>query len=223
KDLFGAVFFVSVGMMIDLNAIWEYRVPVLVITLITIFGKFFSTTLGALLSGQPMKQSVQVGMSMAQIGEFAFIIATLGLTLRVTSDFLFPVAVGVSAITTFTTPYMIKFSEPLYHQIVKITPPALIRRINKYSSNTQTLQASSEWKEVLRSYATIVVTNSILVIAIVLISANFLLPFMLEKISNQFVGRMITLVITAAAALPFLWACAAKRPNSMAYKELWVN
>ncbi|MGZ5197696.1 MAG: cation:proton antiporter, partial [Kaistella sp.] len=104
KDLFGAVFFVSVGMMIDYEAMITYAWPILIVTLLTLFGKMFSSSLGALISGQPLKQSVQVGMSMAQIGEFAFIVATLGLSLGVISDFLFPVAVGVSAITTFTTP-----------------------------------------------------------------------------------------------------------------------
>ncbi|WP_332021725.1 cation:proton antiporter domain-containing protein, partial [Kaistella sp.] len=98
---------VSVGMMIDYDAMITYAWPILAVTLLTLFGKLFSSTLGALISGQPLKQSVQVGMSMAQIGEFAFIVATLGLSLGVISDFLFPVAVGVSAITTFTTPYLI--------------------------------------------------------------------------------------------------------------------
>ena len=100
------------------------------VTLLTLFGKLFSSTLGALISGQPLKQSVQVGMSMAQIGEFAFIVATLGLSLGVISDFLFPVAVGVSAITTFTTPYLIKFSEPFYNWLVKVVPPKYIAKIN---------------------------------------------------------------------------------------------
>jgi CPA2 family monovalent cation:H+ antiporter-2 len=104
KDLFGAVFFVSVGMLIDPVAIKEYGWAVILVTLLTIFGKFLSTTSGALISGQTLKQSVQVGMSMAQIGEFAFIVATLGLSLGVISDFLFPVAVGASAITTLPRP-----------------------------------------------------------------------------------------------------------------------
>jgi CPA2 family monovalent cation:H+ antiporter-2 len=110
KNLFGAIFFVSVGMLIDPHAIIAYRWPVLWVTLLTLFGKLFSTVLGALLSGQPLKQSIQVGMSMAQIGEFTFIVATLGLTLGVTSNFLFPVAVGASAITTFTIPLVCKTS-----------------------------------------------------------------------------------------------------------------
>jgi len=223
KDLFAAVFFVSVGMMIDLNAIWEYKSSVILITLLVIFGKFFSTSVGALISGQPLKQSVQVGMSMAQIGEFAFIIATLGLALGVTSDFLFPVAVGVSAITTFTTPYMIKFSEPMYHLIVRLLPEKTVTRINKYSSNTQNMQATSEWKLALKSYSTIVVTNGVVIIAIGLMAVNFLSPFLNKTVENQLLSKIITLGITFLVALPFLWAMTAKRPKTWAYKELWIN
>jgi len=112
KDLFGAVFFVSVGMLIDPNTLVEHAVPVLILSVATIFGQSFSSTIGSLLSGQPLKESVRTGMSLSQIGEFSFIIATLGITLQVTSSFLYPIVVAVSAITTFTTPYMIKFSEP---------------------------------------------------------------------------------------------------------------
>jgi CPA2 family monovalent cation:H+ antiporter-2 len=223
KDLFAAVFFVSVGMMIDLNAIWEHRVSVIVITLLTVFGKFISTTIGALMSGQPLKQSVQVGMSMAQIGEFAFIIATLGLTLRVTSDFLFPVAVGVSAITTFTTPYMIKYSEPFYNRLIKFFPRKMIDRINRYSTNTQNMQATSEWKVALKAYVIVVAVNGVLVLAIGLIALNFLLPFLYQHIANPDLGKTLFLFITFLMALPFLWAMAAKQPNNWAYKELWVN
>ncbi len=224
KDLFGAVFFVSVGMMIDFNAIMEYRVPVLLVTGLTIFGKLFSTTLGALISGQPLKQSIQVGMSMAQIGEFAFIIATLGITLGVTSDFLFPIAVGASAITTFTTPYLIRFSEPFYHWLEKMVPNKVLQGIAKYSSGTQDMQATSEWKSVLRSYLVIVTTNAVVILAITIISANFLLPF----VEKQFAGReliasLVVLCVTLAAIAPFLWAMVAKRPSKIAYKELWLN
>lgn len=223
KDLFGAVFFVSVGMMIDLNSIWEYRYPVIIITLLTIFGKFFSTTLGAVISGQPLKQSVQVGMSMAQIGEFAFIVATLGLTLKVTSSFLFPIAVGVSAITTFTTPYMIKWSEPLHNKIVKITPAWFLRAINKYSTNAQTMQATSEWKVALKSYTNIVLTNGIVVLAIILITANFLVPFLLDKFKSDLLASTVSLAIASIVSIPFLYGLAAKRPTNLAYKELWIN
>jgi len=223
KDLFGAVFFVSVGMLIDPQTIMEYRWPVLWVTLLTLFGKLFSTTIGALLSGQPLKQAVQVGMSMAQIGEFAFIVATLGLSLGVISDFLFPVAVGASAITTFTTPYMIKFSGSLYNGMVKILPAKTVQALNRYSSSTQHIQAESNWKVVMKSYANIALTNGIVLLALMLLSVNFLMPFLHETIENSIVRSIITLVVSLGVAAPFLWALMAKKPDNMAYKELWLD
>lgn len=223
KDLFGAVFFVSVGMMIDPQAIVEYRWPVLWITLLTLFGKLFSTTLGALLSGQPLKQSVQVGMSMAQIGEFAFIVATLGLSLGVISPFLFPVAVGASAITTFTTPYMIKFSEPFYNFIIRILPKGWLIALNNYSSSTQNIQAESSWKVVFKTYATIIITNGIVLLALVLLSLKFLIPFLNTHIEDGILKSILGLVISFGIAAPFLWALMAKKPDTVAYKELWLD
>jgi monovalent cation:H+ antiporter-2, CPA2 family len=223
KDLFGAVFFVSVGMLIDPTAMVEYRWPILWITLLTIFGKFFSTTLGAILSGQPLKQSVQVGMSMAQIGEFAFIVAALGLSLGVTSTFIFPVAVGVSAITTFTTPYMIKFSPAFYNFLVRILPDQWESSLNNYSSSTQKIQAESNWKKVSKAYLSIVVTNGIVLLAIVLLSLNFLQPFLNKYIIEEATLDIVTVVVSLIIATPFLWALMAKRPNNMSYKELWLD
>lgn len=223
KDLFGAVFFVSVGMLIDPETIMEYKWPVLLVTFLTLFGKFFSTTLGALLSGQPLKQSVQVGMSMAQIGEFAFIIATLGLTLGVTSDFLFPVAVGASAITTFTTPYMIKFSGPFHDFIVKMLPAKWVRALNNYSSSTQNIQAESNWKVVMKSYLNIAITNGIVLLALMLLSLKFLVPFLNENVEDSMLGSIIGLVVSLGLGAPFLWALMAKRPANLAYKELWLD
>jgi CPA2 family monovalent cation:H+ antiporter-2 len=223
KDLFGAVFFVSVGMMIDPQAIIQYGVPVLLVTILTLFGKLFSTTAGAVLSGQPLKQSVQVGMSMAQIGEFAFIVATLGLSLGVISEFLFPIAVGASAITTFTTPYMIKFSEPVYHFLERRLPEKWVGRLNRYSTGTQNIQADSAWKTVLKSYAVIVVTNGIVLLALIYLSIKFLVPFINETVENITAQNVIVLVISLSAAAPFLWAMMAKRPNNHTYKELWLE
>ncbi len=184
KDLFGAVFFVSVGMMIDPKAMTEYATPIIFVTLLTLFGKLFSTTLGALLSGQPLKQSIQVGMSMAQIGEFAFIVATLGLSLGVISNFLFPVAVGASAITTFTTPYLIRYSNSFYNVLVKFLPARWVDRLNSYSSNTQSIQADSDWKVVLKAYVRIAVVNGVILLALFLLSTNFLQPYAMEKITD---------------------------------------
>lgn len=223
KDLFGAVFFVSVGMMIDPKAIAEFGLPVLIVTLLTLVGKLCSTTVGAMLSGQPLKQSIQVGMSMAQIGEFAFIVATLGLSLGVISDFLFPIAVGASAITTFTTPYLIRFSGPLYDGLVKVLPEKWVTALNAYSSNTQKIQAESEWKIVLKSYSRIVLTNGIIVLALMLLSFNFLMPFLARHFDDNLIRNTLGLVISLGLGAPFLWAMMARRPDNIAYKELWVN
>lgn len=223
KDLFGSVFFVSVGMMIDPAAMIEYAGPILAVTALTLFGKLFSTTVGALLSGQRLKQSVQVGLSMAQIGEFAFIVATLGMSLGVISDFLFPVAVGASAITTFTTPYLIKYSEPIYEKLVSVLPGKWVDRLNRYSASTEKIQAESDWRIVLRSYGYIGITNGIILLAIALLTTNFLVPFSRVNITNESLRIIAVLVISLGCAAPFLWAFMARRPDNMAYKELWID
>lgn len=223
KDLFGAVFFVSVGMLIDPVAIIEYRWAVLWVTLLILFGRFFSATLGALLSGQGLKQSIQVGMSLAQIGEFAFIVASLGLALGVTSDFLFPVAVGASVITTFTTPYRIKYSADVYELIVRILPSKWVRGLSNYSSSTQYIQAETKWKRVLKAYLNITITNGIILLAFMLLSINFLLPLLEETIKNSLIRGITALIVSFGIAAPFLWALMSKRPNNMDYKELWLD
>lgn len=223
KDLFAAVFFVSVGMMIDYQEMMVYAWPIFIVTILTIFGKLFSSALGALLSGQPLKQSIQVGMSMAQIGEFAFIVATLGLSLGVISDFLFPVAVGVSAITTFTTPYLIKLSEPFYNWLVKVVPPKYIKRINQYSSNTQNIQAESTWKTILTLYARILLINGIIILAIYLMFSNFIIPAINENLDSNDIKNIIGNALPVLFILPFLWALMVKRPGTVAYKELWTK
>ncbi|RYF91359.1 MAG: sodium:proton antiporter [Chitinophagaceae bacterium] len=223
KDLFGAIFFVSVGMMIDPAAMLQYAWPILAVTLLTLFGKLFSTIMGALLSGQPLKQAVQVGMSMAQIGEFAFIVATLGLSLGVISPFLFPVAVGASAITTFTTPYMIRYSEPFYNLIARILPTRWVNKLNKYSAGTESIQAESDFKLVLKSYTNIALTNGIVLLTLLLLSLNFLDPFLKQHLSNATWRSIVVLVVSLGIAAPFIWAFMSKRPNTHAYKELWLD
>lgn len=223
KDLFGAVFFVSVGMLIDPSLIVEYRWPILWVTLLVLFGKFFSTSAGALISGQPLKQSVQVGMSMAQVGEFAFIVASLGLSLGVTSDFLFPVAVGVSAITTFTTPYMIRFSPVFHDYLAEKLPSGWVERINNYAVRSQGIQAESSWKKVVKGYITIVLTNSLIVFAIFLLAVEMLLPFLNDHFKSPLPTGLTVLLLTLAVASPFLWAIMAKHPESLREKEVMLD
>ncbi len=215
KDLFGAVFFVSVGMLINPDTLVEYAFPVAILTLVVIFGQSLSSTIGALLSGQPLKQSIQTGMSLSQIGEFSFIIATLGTTLKVTSDFLYPIVVAVSAVTTFTTPFMVKFAAPFSGYVEKKLPRKWVKRIQLYSANTEEIKSISNWQIVLRSYLTQVVIHSIIIVAIILLSSNFILPLVQGSRFGNAIAALITIVILS----PFLWALSLRR---VAVKEVAI-
>ncbi len=207
KDLFGAVFFVSVGMLIDPHTLVEHAIPVLILSLVTIFGQSISSTIGCLLSGQPLKESVQTGMSLSQIGEFSFIIATLGITLQVTSSFLYPIVVAVSAMTTFSTPYMIKFSGPFSDFLSRKLPRKWLKRIERYSASTQAIKTVNNWKTVINAYLTQVVIHSIIIVAVILLSSRFILPLVKEYPFGAAIGALITLVFLA----PFLWALSLRR------------
>ena len=223
KDLFAAVFFVSVGMLIKPEVLVEYALPIVVITLATVAGKFLSSGLGALLSGQPLKTSVQTGLSLAQIGEFSFIIATLGLTLKVTSDFLYPIAVAVSAITTFTTPYLIKASEPFYLFIERNLPKSWVAAINRYSSSTAGITTLSDWKVLLKAYTFNTIIHSVILVAIIFLSSRYVQPFITSNIINGNKGSVISLVVSLILMAPFLWALAIRKMEAKAYSHLWLN
>lgn len=223
KDLFAAIFFVSVGMMINPSILIDYAVPILVITLATVLGKFLSSGLGALVSGQPLKTSVQTGLSLAQIGEFSFIIATLGLTLKVTSEFLYPIAVAVSAITTFTTPYLIKASEPFYLFLERTLPKRWVEAINRYSSSTAGITTLSDWKVLLKSYTFNTIIHAVILIAIIFLGSRYLQPFITQNIINGHNGIIISLVLTLIIMTPFLWALAIRKIEKKAYSHLWLN
>jgi len=133
RDMFSAIFFVAVGLMLDPAVLFEYAGPVAAATIAVILGKSLSRTAGAFAAGQDAKTSLQVGMSLAQIGEFSFIIATLGLTLNATSAFLYPIAVTVSALTTLFTPYLIRAADPLERGIRKVMPDGLRSVLHMYT------------------------------------------------------------------------------------------
>jgi CPA2 family monovalent cation:H+ antiporter-2 len=223
KNLFGAVFFVSVGLLIEPDMLMKYIGPVFILSFVVILGKTINVTFGALLSGQPLKQSMQAGMSLAQIGEFSFIIATLGLTLQVTSDYLYPIAVGVSVITTFTTPYMIRLADPFYNWLSPKLPIKWRMAINQYSTGAQTIQAESDWRIVLRSYLLIMASNSVIIIALILLSATYLLPVLQASIGGEHLPAILTATITLAATAPFLWGLAIRRMHSLSYRNLWLD
>jgi len=217
KILFGAIFFVSVGMLIDPPMLMKHILPICAATLVLLFGKPLFVTIGALLSGQPLKIAVQSGMSLAQIGEFSFIIATLGLSLNVTSDFLYPVAVAVSVLTTFTTPYMIRFSEPVYKGVESVMPQKWKNTLTAYSISAHHITEISDWKKVLRSYVINVIIFSVIIVSIIILSTRYIEPIFLIYGGH----KIITAIITLAVLSPFLWALAFRRTQRQAYASVW--
>lgn len=216
KDLFGAVFFVSVGMLINPEMLLKYGIPVGILTFTVIIGQSFFSTIGALISGQPLKQSIQTGMSLSQIGEFSFIIATLGMTLNVTSDFLYPIVVAVSAVTTFTTPFMVKLSTPFSGYLERKLPRRWVKRIERYSANTEAIKSVSTWQIVLRAYLTQVIIHSIIIVAIISLSSKYILPLVQDSRFGNAIAALITIVLLS----PFLWALSLRRVATKQVQEL---
>lgn len=134
RDMFSAIFFVSAGMLIQPHLLWQYKGPILIITMITLIGKVFSGTVGCFLAGYDLKTSTRVGMSLAQIGEFSFVIASLGLSLKVTSEFLYPLAIMVSSLTTLATPYLIRNSDYLVGKFLTVMPTSIHTQLDNYHS-----------------------------------------------------------------------------------------
>ncbi|MDX9750293.1 MAG: cation:proton antiporter, partial [Flavobacteriales bacterium] len=222
KDLFAAVFFVSVGMLIDPKALVEHWVPVVAITLVTIVGKLLTTGAGALLAGQSLKRSVQAGMSLAQIGEFSFIIATLGLSLGVTSSFLYPVAVAVSAVTTFTTPYMIKLSGPFADRISRLVPKRVLDALDRYGQQTERATVVSDWRVLLRAYLMNLVIWGAASLAVILLGSQVLEGWFGDGL-GWLDGEMLAGLATLVLLLPFIWAMSFRRIKAAAYRQLWLN
>ena len=221
KNLFGAIFFVSVGMLINPTLIWEHIIPVLVISAVVIVGKFLISFMSALISGQTLKTSIQIGTSLAQIGEFSFIIAALGITLKVTENFLYPIAVAVAAISTLTAPLMIKSSERLYIGLSKILPKGVIRTIDRYSSGMQSIKTVSNWRLLRRSYITHLLIFTIIISAILIISRKYLVPFLIVQIGTSQAGRIVAEVIPILLIAPFLWALAFRKIRPGISRQIW--
>lgn len=220
KDLFGAVFFVSVGMMVNPSMIAEYALPIIVITVTVIFGQAFFGTLGVLLSGRPLNIALQCGFSLTQIGEFAFIIASLGVSLGVTSDYLYPIVVAVSVITTFLTPYMIKLAEPVSAYASSHLPDRWIKFLHKYSSGSNTIGDTGMWHRLVVALLRITVIYSVLTIASIILCINVLNPLILDFVPGIW-GRLACVLLTILIMSPFLRAIVAKKNHSVEARELW--
>lgn len=220
KDLFAAVFFVSVGMLIDLNILWEYKWHVAILTITVMIGQLFFGSFGVLLSGKPVKTAIQSGFSLTQIGEFAFIIASQGIALKVMEPHLYPLIVAVSVVTTFFTPYMIRLAEPAYNGIERALPPSWKQFLDQYTSGSNTIRHQSEWRKYLRSMSRIV--GIYLAVTLVLIFAwlQLVAPLIRQFLPGEN-GNILALVLLIALMAPLLRAIMMKKNRSKAFRHLW--
>lgn len=211
KDLFGAVFFISVGMMVDPSLIVKYAVPIVVITFATIFGKALFSSLGVLLSGQSLNTSIHCGFSLAQIGEFSFIIASLGISLGVISDYIYSIIVSVSVITTFTTPFVIRAADGFYRYLDQYLPKKVSSYLNRHTSeNRSETEKDSDWAAFFRKYFSDLLLYSVIILGIILAGTALLEPFLAAHMPTQ-LAVWLAILVTLILMAPFLNQCLFKR------------
>ena len=229
KNLFGAIFFVSVGMLVKPDVIVQYAIPILLLVITILVGQALFGTLGYLLGGQTLKNAMRCGFSMAQVGEFAFIIATLGKSLGVISEFLYPVVVAVSVITTFLTPYMIRAAEPCYNVLVKHLPKRWVRRLTHIQTNNAGESASTNnlWKVLMKKMILNTLIYGILSAAVIAIMFSAVLPICrdlsIKWTGSHWIGNAVCGFLTIVFIAPFLRSIVMKQNHSEAFKALWTD
>ena len=224
KNLFGAIFFVSVGMLVDPQILVSYAWPIVTLVLTILIGQALFGSFSFMLAGESLKSAMRCGFSMAQIGEFSFIIASLGLALGVISDFLYPVVVAVSVITTFLTPYMIRLATPTYGALERRLPTRLILMLNHLSMSHPNSQQQSAWRRLLTQMALNTLVYSILSSATIALMFTFVLPFMRQLLPGwtlHWYANAITGLLTVLFIAPFLRAMVMKKNRSEEWKKLW--
>lgn len=226
KNLFGAVFFVSVGMLIKPEVLGKYWLPIVVIALSIILFKSTAATLGVLLSGKPLKTAVQSGFCFCQIGEFSFIIAGLGMSFGVIDENLYPIIVSVSILTTFVTPYMIKGAVPFYNRVEPRLPEKLKRHLEQYSKHAHSEDDNKmSIQRFVRKQLTNILLYGVILVAIALLSLGILRPFLDRLFRDleipQIWSRVIGLVGTLVLMSPFLWAVAVKNVSKQKIREMF--
>ena len=226
KNLFGAIFFISVGMLVDPQILVDYALPILALVCTILLGQAIFGTLGFMLGGESLKSAMRCGFSMAQIGEFSFIIASLGLSLGVISNFLYPVVVAVSVITTFLTPYMIRLATPCYQTMERHLPNKLITVLNHLAMSHPSTTQRSKWKSLIKQMVVNTVAYSILSAAVIAVMFTFVLPLVRNLLPGwhlHWYANAITGVLTILLIAPFLRAIVMKKNHSSEWKRLWVE
>ena len=212
KDLFGAVFFISVGMMVDPQVIVQYAGMITLLSVVVIVGMIIFGTTGMLAAGQPLRIAMESGFSLTQIGEFSFIIATLGTTLGVLDESIYPIIVTVSVITTFTTPFFIKSALPCYKFVEKRLPKrwnTLLEGYSKTASADVKPSLRNMWVKIVKRHATRLVLYSAVIVASIFLLRSYLIPLvinMLEKVMSHNLAVLISIVGSLLLLSPFFYA-----------------
>ena len=223
KDIFGAVFFVSVGMLVDPALLLEYWLPIIILIFVTIIGKLVFSAGGVLLSGQSLQTSILCGFSLAQIGEFSFIIASLGMSLGVISDFIYPIIVAVSVMTTFTTPFCIMAAEPAYRVIRRLLPQNVNDWLERYTEKNIGTRDSADWTEFLKEYFTRMLIFTTLLTAIALFAEYYLSGYLHNNLQLLY-ADIITAVLTFIIMAPLLRAVLVNRTSHPElFSALWFQ
>ena len=207
KDLFGAVFFISVGMMVNPTVMTRHWSVIALLAIVVIVGMIVFGTFGMLATGQPLKLAMESGFSLTQIGEFSFIIATLGTGLGVLDKSVYPIIVAVSVITTFTTPFFIKQAEPCYNALYKVLPKNWTRLLNGYShdaSASERGETVSVWKSIISRYLVRLLIYSVVIITLTFVCRNYLMPFMLNWLGAGTWARVASVMASLAVTGPFI-------------------
>ncbi len=223
KNLFGAVFFVSVGMLVDPQILIDYAFPIFLLVMTIIVGQAIFGSMSFLLGGESLKSAIRCGFSMAQIGEFSFIIASLGLSLGVIGDFLYPVVVAVSVITTFLTPYMIRLATPASNMLERHLPKQVIMMLNHLSVSRPNSTEKNKWKSLLVQMTINTVVYSILAVACIAVMLMFFHPFITKLLGERWYTNAITITATIVLIAPFLRAMVMKKNRSEEFRALWAE
>ena len=224
KDLFSAIFFVSVGMMVNPSVLSANFTTIIIIAATSILGKMIFSTTGVRLTGQDLKTSMQSGFSLAQMGEFSFIVAAMGMNMGLTSEKLYPIVIAVSVLTTFTTPYCMRLAVPAYEVIEKVLPDRFSRVLySKRADKEKIEEEKSEWRQYLQSYFSRLGLYLIICIAILSISFAFLLPWT-EKNGHHILKSLMGAGITLAVIAPIIRGMIHNMgKQAYLYLTIWTN
>ena len=226
KNVFGAIFFVSVGMMINPSELSVNWLPIVVISCVVIIGQILFGSLGTLLSGQTLKVSLQSGFSLVQIGEFAFIIASLGLTLGVTDKTLYPIVVAVSVLTTFLTPYIMRLADPAYKFIDKRMCPGTKMFLENYARSRNTVSMQGVWERLLKKVIKSLVIYGVITAFVIILYKQYVNPIItdaLKDIMPRWGVRSINLLILLSVTSPFIYTMATRHRRSSEAIQLWKS